>query len=102
MEVVEWFDDGFRAEVEGSFCLTCGFYDYFDDLAYLIKERGYDVEVVVVEEREGGASVEYRLASRALRAQPRREILVFEWRRRDQRAGPSSGRNGAAGSPAPY
>lgn len=83
--ILELSDEGFKAEFSGSFCLTCGFYDYFDDLAYLIRERGYSVKAVSVEEREGGAVVEYRIAeaNEVKRVQPERYVLVFEWRKKD-------------------
>ncbi len=80
--VVEWLEDGFRVEFTGSFCLACGFYDYFDDLALMVRERGYEVEVAGVEEFEGGALVEYRLAGEGVsRARPQRLVLIFDWQR---------------------
>jgi hypothetical protein len=84
VEVVEWFEDGFVAEFRGSFCLTCGFYDYFDDLARLVKELGYEANAVKVEEFEGGALVEYRVlkGEERQRALPEKLILIFEWKRR--------------------
>jgi len=81
VRVLEFTEGGFRAEFRGSFCLTCGFYDYFDDLAYLLRERGYTVEVSMIEEVEGGAVVEYRLAREYRRPQPRGAVLILEWRR---------------------
>ena len=83
VRVVEWFEDGFLAEFRGSFCLACGFYDYFDDLAQLVEELGYKVGAVKVEEIEDGALVEYRVLKGGERrkALPERLVLVFEWRR---------------------
>ena len=34
--VVEHFDGGFKVFFSGSFCHTCGYYDYFEDLLYLL------------------------------------------------------------------
>ena len=66
----------------GSFCLTCGFYDYFDDLAQLVGKRGYEVVASKVEELEDGALVEYQLRKGFVeRAHPERLVLIFEWRR---------------------
>jgi len=84
--IVELSSDSFKVEFTGSFCLTCGFYDYFDDLAYLVRERGYPVKAVSIEEREGGAIVEYRVTGEMVEegvrsARPERAILIFEWRR---------------------
>jgi len=83
VRVIEWFEDGFLAEFEGSFCFTCGFYDYFDDLARLVEERGYEVGAARVEELEGSTLVEYRLLSGEERpkALPEKLVLIFEWRR---------------------
>jgi len=82
VRVVKWFEDGFFAEFTGSFCLTCGFYDYFDDLAQLVEELGYRVGAVRVEEFEGGALVEYRaLRGGEQKALSEKLILIFEWKR---------------------
>ena len=85
VRVVAWLEDGFMAEFEGGFCLTCGFYDYFDDLARLIAELSYKVDAVKVEEYEGGALVEYRMlrGEEQPKTSPERLILIFEWKRRD-------------------
>jgi len=83
VRVVEWLEDGFVAEFGGRFCLTCGYYDYFDDLARLVEERGYRVGAVRVEELEEGALVEYRLVGggERPRAAPQKLVLIFEWKR---------------------
>ena len=52
-------------EFKGSFCYTCGFYDYFDDFALELEDRGVKVERVSVEERlsEERAIVRFRIVS---------------------------------------
>lgn len=82
--IIEWLDDGFKVKFEGSFCLTCGFYDYFDDLAFVLREKGYSVEVAGVEEIEGGAVVEYKFTSEwKPRKSASAKLLILEWRREE-------------------
>ena len=71
--------DRFRVEFKGSFCLTCGFYDYFEDFAYILEECGVRAGLEAVEEVEGGAVVEYRLLreGEAWSFRPRRLLLVL-------------------------
>ncbi|ABL78611.1 hypothetical protein Tpen_1213 [Thermofilum pendens Hrk 5] len=80
VRVVEWRGDGFVAEFVGSFCVTCGFYDYFEDFALMVAERGVRVGVVDVEEFEGGARVAYRFLREGeeLRFVPERVVLILE------------------------
>ena len=52
--------DAFQIEFTGSFCHTCGFYDYFDDYQLLLEERGVKTEIVEVTEHEEGAVVAFR------------------------------------------
>ena len=54
-------DNSFLVEFRGPFCYTCGFYDYFDDLKYILLDLGLKVEVVAVKEISEGAVVEYKL-----------------------------------------
>lgn len=91
--VVEWLEDGFLAEFEGGFCLTCGFYDYFEDLAQLVEELGYRVGAVRVEERESVALVEYRVlrGGERVKAQPEKLVLIFEWKRGRAGESPAGG-----------
>ncbi|ASJ00669.1 hypothetical protein [Thermococcus gorgonarius] len=56
-------------EFEGSFCATCGLYDYFDDIKWEAMEFGLNIEPVEVLEAEeddfehGRYVVKYRLMS---------------------------------------
>jgi len=45
----------------GTFCYTCGFYDYFDDLRYVLKEFNLSTEILEVKEVDGGAIVKFKL-----------------------------------------
>ncbi|MCS7105462.1 MAG: hypothetical protein NZ954_07885 [Thermofilaceae archaeon] len=81
VRIVEWFESGFKAEFRGSFCLSCGFYDYFDDFAQLVGESGYTLEKASIEEVDGGAVVEYTLQGDRVRREARQVkgvIFLFE------------------------
>lgn len=47
----------------GTYCLTCGFHDYFDDFTYMLRDAGLEAELGHVEEFIGGATVEYSLGN---------------------------------------
>ncbi len=48
-KVVEHIDDGFKVFFSGSFCHTCGYYDYFKDLLYLLLDDfGVEKEITDV------------------------------------------------------
>lgn len=40
----------FKMEFTGSFCRTCGFYDYFDDYKILLEDAGLKTEIAKIEE----------------------------------------------------
>lgn len=73
----------FRVEFKGSFCLTCGFYDYFEDFAYILADCGVRAGVASVEEVEGGAIVEYRVLGEGegWSFTPERYFLILEPKR---------------------
>lgn len=81
--LVEAGEDRIVVEFRGSFCTTCGFYDYFDDLVYTLEDYGVRVYVERVEETEWGAVVTYRLLKPgeerpAVRiAQPEKLVLIL-------------------------
>jgi hypothetical protein len=80
VRVVEWLGDGFVAEFVGSFCVTCGFYDYFEDFALMLAGRGVRVGIVRVDEFESGARVVYRFLKEGeeQRFVPERVVLIYE------------------------
>jgi len=45
----------------GTFCRTCGFYDYFDDLRIFLEERGIKAEILEIKEKIDGATVSFSL-----------------------------------------
>jgi superoxide reductase len=49
----------FKVEFSGTFCNTCGFYDYFDDLKIILEDKGIKSKVSKIEEKEGGAIVSF-------------------------------------------
>ena len=61
-KVVEHFDGGFKVFFSGSFCQTCGYYDYFEDLLYLLLDDfGVETEITDVTQDEDGDYVSFHL-----------------------------------------
>ena len=57
-------DDGFTVFFSGSFCITCGYYDYFEDLLYLLlDDYGLKNEIVEIKQENEGDYVRFRLTS---------------------------------------
>jgi len=52
----------FRVEFTGSFCKTCGFYDYFEDFRLILEEKGMKTETGKINETEEGAKVKFEKA----------------------------------------
>jgi len=44
----------------GSFCYTCGFYDYFDDFKYLLEDHGIMTKIIKITETDTGAYVSFQ------------------------------------------
>lgn len=54
--------ESFTVEFKGSFCETCGFYDYFDDFRIVLEdELSLRTKIAKVEEVPGGAIVKFIL-----------------------------------------
>jgi len=53
----------FKIEFIGSFCRTCGFYDYFDDFKILLEDFGLKTEIVEILEKNEGAVVKFTVKS---------------------------------------
>ena len=52
--------DGFTVRFAGTFCRTCGFHDYFDDLQILLEDQyGLISAIEEITEKQGGAEVRY-------------------------------------------
>ncbi|MHC1628038.1 MAG: nucleotidyltransferase domain-containing protein [Candidatus Nezhaarchaeales archaeon] len=52
-------DQEFKVKFSGSFCYTCGFYDYFDDLKIELEDLGLKTEIKEIEEIPEGAIVTF-------------------------------------------
>ncbi|MAG50936.1 hypothetical protein CL621_04865 [archaeon] len=51
----------FKIGFTGSFCRTCGFYDYFDDFKILLEETGLKIKITKMEEIDDGAIVRFMI-----------------------------------------
>lgn len=49
--LVEQQGDLVKVEVKGSFCETCGLYDWLEDLVYVAKDVGLEMELVDAQEK---------------------------------------------------
>lgn len=55
-------DDGFSVFFDGSFCETCGYYDYYDDLQVLLEdEYGLNSKITEITHMEKGDLVRFQL-----------------------------------------
>jgi len=52
-----------KIEFTGHFCFTCGFYEYFDDLRFLLEEFNIKAKITEIEEIDEGAVVTFTLES---------------------------------------
>lgn len=48
-----------KVKFEGTFCRTCGFYDYFDDFSIFAEDFGLKIKRGKIKENENGAIVEF-------------------------------------------
>ena len=53
-------EKAFKIEFTGSFCNTCGFYDYFDDYKIILEDRGLKSRITQIKEIEKGAIVDFQ------------------------------------------
>jgi superoxide reductase len=51
----------FQIEFTGSFCYTCGYYDYFDDYRILLEENGLTTRIADIVEIDAGAIVTFEI-----------------------------------------
>lgn len=52
-----------KIEFTGSFCRTCGFYDYFDDFKIFLGEIGLKSKIAEIKEIDEGAVVKFIIES---------------------------------------
>jgi len=60
-KLVSFSEKSFVVEFSGSFCKTCGFYDYFDDFRIVLGEFGIKVKIKEIRETEAGGIVKYEV-----------------------------------------
>jgi superoxide reductase len=60
-KLISFNKEYFKIEFKGSFCYSCGFYDYFDDLKILLKEKGLKTEITNIKEIDEGAIVTFKI-----------------------------------------
>ncbi|MCW4014713.1 MAG: hypothetical protein NWF07_17230 [Candidatus Bathyarchaeota archaeon] len=61
-ELRDLSESGFCVLFDGSFCETCGYYDYYDDLQVLLEdEYGVDSKIVEINHMEKGDLVWFSL-----------------------------------------
>lgn len=49
-----------RLEIRGSFCETCGYYDWIEDIIYILMDYKIDSEIIGIDELDDGAIAEIR------------------------------------------
>ncbi|HIQ13938.1 MAG TPA: hypothetical protein EYH44_06115 [Thermoprotei archaeon] len=52
--------DILRVEIRGSFCETCGYYDWIEDIVYILRDYDIDSELIRVNELDDGAIAEIK------------------------------------------
>jgi len=45
----------------GTFCHTCSFYDYFDDLKIFLEKKGIEAKILKIKEKRNGTIVSFIL-----------------------------------------
>jgi len=56
-----------KVKFSGPFCLSCGIYDYFEDLRIFLEEKKIKVKIEKIEEKEDGFLVTFRCSNEANR-----------------------------------
>lgn len=59
--LVRVFKRSFRIDFSGTYCKTCGFYDYFEELRLMLQRKGVDTKISRIKEKEDGAFVTFTL-----------------------------------------
>ncbi len=57
--LIKTFKNSFRIDFSGSYCKTCGFYDYFEDLRLMLEKKGIETRMSCIKEKEDGAFVTF-------------------------------------------
>ncbi|MGV9103077.1 MAG: hypothetical protein ACOC38_11105 [Promethearchaeia archaeon] len=62
-KMISFYDESLVIEFSGSFCTTCGFYDYFEDFRFLLEhEYGLNAKIQHIEETSEGGVVEFTVS----------------------------------------
>jgi hypothetical protein len=59
--LLEFRGDLLRVSFEGSYCLTCGFYDYFDDFKITLEDLGLKTDITNIEEKDESVTVNFKI-----------------------------------------
>jgi len=60
-KLISFDKEYFKVEFKGSFCYSCDFYSYFDDLTILLKEKGLKTKITNIKEINEGAIVTFKV-----------------------------------------
>ena len=55
------FVKSFVIDFSGTYCKTCGFYDYFEDYRLMLERKGLETKMSRIKEKEDGAFVTFTL-----------------------------------------
>jgi len=53
--------DIYEIRFTGPFCTTCGFYDWIEDLKYIMEDMGLESEILSIKDLENGAIARFRI-----------------------------------------
>jgi hypothetical protein len=59
--LIDFNENGLRISFEGSYCLTCGFYDYFDDFKITLEDLGLKTDITDIEEKDESVTVDFKI-----------------------------------------
>ncbi len=60
-EIIEEGGDEVRIRFTGPFCTTCGYYDWIEDLIYLLEDHGVEAEIKEIRDLEFGAEALFKI-----------------------------------------
>ena len=60
-KLIEFDEDWLSINFKGSYCLTCGFYDYFDDFKITLEDLGLKTDITDIEEKDESVTVKFKI-----------------------------------------
>ena len=60
-EFVSLNENILEIKFSGIFCYTCGFYDYFDDFRYILKEMNVETKIIGIKEFNEESIVKFKV-----------------------------------------